>query len=62
MFGNMKFISVLNRTSHSFASLTLEISCSTLEINSAHPCIILSLYSDTHMNHIYIYIIMHHYI
>jgi hypothetical protein len=35
---------VLNMISHSFAALTLEISCSTLENKSgisAHPCIIL---------------------
>ena len=35
---------VLNMISHSFAALTLEISCSTPEIKSgisAHPCIIL---------------------
>ena len=32
MFGNMKSFLVLNRTSHSFALLTREISWSTLEI------------------------------
>ena len=41
MLGNTKFFLVLNRISHSFALLTREISWSTLEINFAHPRIIL---------------------
>ena len=50
---------VLNMTSHSFAVLTCEISCSTLEINisgiSAHPCIILYLnYNLTGLNYYHV--------
>jgi SET domain-containing protein len=38
---------VLNMISHLFASLTLEISCSTLEINLVFPCthVLLSNYN-----------------
>jgi hypothetical protein len=42
---NMLSVGVLNMISHSFAALTREISCSTLEINlvfpRTHACIIL---------------------
>ena len=37
VFGNMKLLLVLNRISHSFALLTLEIPWSTLEINFIFP-------------------------
>ena len=33
MLGNMRFISPAEQISYSFASLTREISCSTVEIN-----------------------------
>ena len=47
MLGNTRFISRVNMISHSFAALTREKSCSTLEINMVFPRthVLFSIYS-----------------